>query len=235
MKYLGIVLTVFLMFSFMPSVCFAQEYPAIEDPAAERADDMDPISENIIDEDNPKAPPEAPILPIPAETTPLSQKPNPRIMVITVEYIDGIEQPAGIAQAKMEKEFLASNFPLMDKSQMEMVKERDAVFSFSDPDRAASLGRSYGAEIVVIAEVKSNMTDMSQPYGAAVYAYECDAAAKAVKTDTAQIITSHSAGAKIRGSGRISTANKACEKAISEIAAAIVGDISEETGGDACH
>src|SRR3990167_3832893 len=119
MKYLIIFLAAFLMFSFIPSPCFAQEYPAVEDPAAERAGDRDPINEDII---------------VPTETTPLPQMPNPRIMVITIEYIEGIEQPASIAQTEMEKEFLANNFPLIDKSQMEMIKEKDAVLSFSDPD-----------------------------------------------------------------------------------------------------
>ena len=153
-------------------------------------------------------------------------------MVITVEYIDGIEQPASIAQAEMEKEFLDNNFPLIDKSQMEMIKERDAVLSFSDPDRAAALGRNYGAEIVIVVEAKSNMTDTSQPYGVTVYAYECDVTAKAINTDTAQVITSQSANVTERGSGRIPTANKACEKAILEIASSLIGDIDEKTRGE---
>ncbi len=232
MKYLSIVLAAFLIFSFIPSVCFAQEYPAVEDPAVESAANRDPINEDIINEDNPKDLPAVPRLPIPTETTPLPQKPNPRIMVITVEYIDGIEQPASIAQAEMEKEFLRNNFPLIDKSQMEMIKERDAVLSFSDPDRAAALGRNYGAEIVVVVEAKSNMTDTSQPYGVTVYAYECDATAKAIKTDTAQVMTSESASTIERGSGRIPTANKACEKAILEIAASLINDINENARKD---
>ena len=54
MKSLSIVLAAFLIFSFIPFASFAQEYPAVEDPAAERADDRDPISEDIINEDNPE-------------------------------------------------------------------------------------------------------------------------------------------------------------------------------------
>ncbi|MBU4377049.1 MAG: hypothetical protein KKD29_06210 [Candidatus Omnitrophica bacterium] len=227
MRPLRAFLILFLMLSFIPFAYSGFEYPVIEDPATEPPGGNPPVNE-YFDENLPPN-----IAPPPATKPETPRKSNPRIMVITVEYVDGIEQPASMVQAKMEKEFLANNFPLVDKSQMEMIKERDAVLSFSDPDRAAALGRNYGAEIVVVVEAKSNMTDTSQPYGVTVYTYECDATAKAVKTDTAEVITSDSASATERGSGRIPTANKACEKAISEIAASIVEEIKEEIGGDA--
>jgi len=225
MKYLRIILTVCFLFAFFPSA-----YPAVEDPAAERADDMDPINDDIINEDNPQELPDAPILPMPTETTSLPQKPNPRIMIITVEYVDGIEQPASITQSRTEEKFLANDFPLIDKSQMEMIKEKDAVLSFSDPDKAAALGRNYGADIVVVVEAKSNLVDTSQPYGVTVFAYECNATAKAIKVDTAEVMTSRSAEALERGGGRIPTANKSFESAIVALADMIISDINQQAG-----
>lgn len=234
MRLLRAVLTVFFIFSFIN--CAAAAMIADEtDPAridAERSDERDPVNEDIINEDNPQELPAVPPLPMPTETTPLPQKPNPRIMVITAEYADGIEQPASITQSKMEDSFLANGFQLIDKSQMEMIKEKDAVMSFSDPNKAAALGRNYGAEIVVVAEAKANMSDTAQPYGVTVYTYECNATAKAVKVDTAQVMTSHSSSATERGGGRIPTASKACEKAILQLADMVISDINQQARGD---
>ncbi|MDD5679991.1 MAG: hypothetical protein PHI59_01975 [Candidatus Omnitrophica bacterium] len=164
--------------------------------------------------------------------TPPLNKANPRIMAITVEYVDGIEQPASITQSRTEEKFLANDFPLIDKSQMEMIKEKDAVLSFSDPDKAAALGRNYGADIVVVVEAKSNLVDTTQPYGLTVFAYECNATGKAIKVDTAEVITSRSASAVERGGGRIPTANKSFETAIVTLADMIISDINQKAKGD---
>ena len=115
MKYLCFTLLVCFMLSFLPFICLAQD-----------------IGNSLVT-DNVIASPEIPPLPVEA---------NPRIMIITIEYADGIEQPASITQSRTEEKFIANDFPLVDKSQMEMIKEKDAVLSFSDPNKAAALGRN---------------------------------------------------------------------------------------------
>ncbi len=188
------------MLSFLPFICLAQD-----------------IGNSLVT-DNVIASPEIPPLPVEA---------NPRIMIITIEYADGIEQPASITQSRTEEKFIANDFPLVDKSQMEMIKEKDAVLSFSDPNKAAALGRNYGADIVVVVEAKSNLVDTTQPYGVSVFAYECNAVGKAIKVDTAEVITSHSSDAVERGGGRIPTANKACGSAVLTLADMLINDINE--------
>lgn len=200
MKYLRFILCVCFLLSFMSFACLAED-----------------IENSVITDDtvaSPIIPPE------PAQS-------NPRIMVITVEYADGIEQPASITQSRTEEKFIANDFPLVDKSQMEMIKEKDAVLSFSDPNKAAALGRNYGADIVVVIEAKSSLVDTTQPYGVSVFAYECNAVGKAVKVDTAEVMTSHSSDAVERGGGRIPTANKACESAVLALADMLINDIND--------
>ncbi|MDP3790107.1 MAG: hypothetical protein Q8R48_06890, partial [Candidatus Omnitrophota bacterium] len=206
MKHSRFILALCLMVSFLPFVCVAQ---GIENSV---------VTDDII------AGPEIPPLPVEA---------NPRIMIITVEYADGIEQPASITQSRTEEKFIANDFPLVDKSQMEMIKEKDAVLSFSDPNKAAALGRNYGADIVVVVEAKSNLIDTTQPYGVSVFAYECNAAGKAIKVDTAEVITSRSSDAVERGGGRIPTANKACESAVLTLADMLINDINESIKNEA--
>lgn len=206
MKYLSTIMAACFMLSFISLNCFAQDIGNTVVMDAELAGSQ-ALSE----------PPQI----------------NPRIMVITVEYADGIEQPASITQARTEEKFIANDFPLVDKSQMELIKEKDAVLSFCDPSKAAALGRNYGADIVVVVEAKSSLVDNTQPYGVSVFTYECDAAGKAIKVDTAEVITSRASQATERGGGRIPTANKACESAVLTLADTIINDINEKIKNDA--
>ena len=155
------------------------------------------------------------------------RKKNPRVMVLAVEYVDGLEQPASLIQSKISEILLQNDFPLIDKAQMERIKSRDATLSFSNPDKAAALGRRYGAEVVVVAEAKASLADTSKPYGVSVFAYECSATAKAIKTDTAELITSRSLSDTRRGSGRIPTANKAIGAVSTQLADIMMDDIVE--------
>lgn len=141
------------------------------------------------------------------------KKANPRVMVLINEFVDGLEQPSELVQGKMESEFLAKNFPVVDKGQMQMIKERDVALCYDNPQKAAVLGREYGAEVVIVGQAASNLTESSQPYGVAVFAYTADITAKAIKTDNAAVMVSDSASATERGSGRMPTANKALASA----------------------
>ena len=151
---------------------------------------------------------------------------NPRIMVLAVEYIDGLEQPAGLTQSKLSEILLSKGFQVVDKGQMEMIKARDATLSFSDANKAAGLGRRYGAEIVILAEAKTSLLETSQAYGVSVFAYECSATARAIKTDTAELITSRTVNNTARGGGRVPTANKAITAAAKQIANTLMGDLT---------
>ena len=155
------------------------------------------------------------------------RKKNPRIMVLAVEYIDGLEQPASLLQSKISEIFLQNDFPLIDKVQMERIKSRDSTLSFADPNKAASLGRRYGAEVVVVAEAKASLIDTSKPYGVSVFAYECSATAKAIKVDTAELIASCSLSDTKRGGGRVPTANKAIEAVSVQLADVTINDVVE--------
>ena len=137
------------------------------------------------------------------------RKGNPRIIVLIQEFVDGLEQPSELVQTEMERVFLSKGFPLVDKSQFRMIKERDVALCYSNPQKAAVLGREFGAEVVIVGQATSNLLESSRPYGVAVFGYTADISAKAIKTDTAAIMVSDSVTATERGSGRMPTANKA--------------------------
>ncbi len=156
------------------------------------------------------------------------KKNNPRVMVIFNELIDGVKQQGDLTASAMEREFLHLNFPLIDKTQMQEVKERDAAMSYSDPDKAAALGRRFGAEVVVVGEATSDLIDNNVAYGVSVFAYEARLTAKAINVDTAQIITTTSANSgRTDGGGRFPTAKKAIEKGAVELAKTMSAEIVE--------
>jgi hypothetical protein len=108
-----------------------------------------------------------------------------------------------------------------------MVKERDVALSYTNPEKAATLGREFGAEVVIVGQATSNLTETSTPYGVQVFAYTADISAKAIKTDSAAIIATDTISATERGSGRIPTANKALGAAGKKLAGQMISGIVE--------
>lgn len=155
------------------------------------------------------------------------RKNNPRVMVLVQEFVDGLEQPSELVQTEMERIFLAKGFPLVDKGQFQMIKERDVALSYDNPQKAAVLGREFGAEVIIVGQATSNLTESSRPYGVAVFAYTADISAKAIKTDTGALMVSDSVSATERGSGRVPTANKALKSAGENLARDMMEGILE--------
>jgi len=151
----------------------------------------------------------------------------PRIVVLIDDYIDGVEQPRSICATEVEKIFMNSKFPVVSKDQMEMIKERDAALSFGDPEKAAALGRRYGAEVVIVGRATADLMETSEPYGVSVFAYEARIDAKAIKTDNAQMIALDNISEVARGSGRTPAANKALESSSAKIADNLLKKIVE--------
>jgi len=158
---------------------------------------------------------------------------NPRIMFIFSEIVDGLEQAGAVTQTTFENAFLKKDFPLIDKSQLQSIKERDAAMNYADPLKAAELGRRFGAEIVVVGQATSDLVDSSRPYGVSVFAYEATISAKAIKTDSAEMMASDQATAVARGGGRIPTARDSLRNASNELADRLMRQIVERARSEA--
>lgn len=163
----------------------------------------------------------------------MKRRGNPRTMFIFSELIDGLEQAGAVTQTEMERTFLAKSFPLVDKAQMQMIKERDAALSYADPQKAAALGRQYGAEVVVVGQATSDLEDNSRPYGVSVFAYRSQISAKAIKTDTAELMVSDQAEGEARGPGRIPTAKDALRQGAAQLADRMMVQIVERMRSEA--
>ncbi len=163
------------------------------------------------------------------------KKGNPRIMVVFKEYFEDpyfgkdLAKGGGVARTAMEKEFLRLNFPLIDKAQMGAINARDEMAACKAPNKAAAFGRRYGADIVVVGEATSAQMDSSSPHGVSVFHCDAQASARAIKTDTAQIIASDSvsSGRVVKG-GRATAAKEAMKIAGEKLARAMRDQILEK-------
>jgi hypothetical protein len=163
----------------------------------------------------------------------MKRRGNPRVMFIFSELIDGLEQAGAVTQTEMERAFLAKEFPVVDKSQMQMVKERDAALSYADPMKAAALGRQFGAEIVIVGQATSDLVDNSRPYGVSVFAYQAQISAKAIKTDTAELMVSDQTESTARGGGRIPAAKEALKQCALELSDRMMVQVVDRMRGEA--
>ena len=147
------------------------------------------------------------------------EKGNPRVMVLFAEVMDGLPIAGNIVQTKMEKIFLKHGFPVVDKSQFQAIQSRDAALNYADPMKAVSLGRRFGAEVVIVGQASSDLVDSSRPYGVSVFYYQAQVSAKAIKVDTAQIMAVETVETDWRkpgqgqGSGRTEAAKQALNAA----------------------
>ena len=157
-----------------------------------------------------------------------SSKGNPRVVILINEYIDGNESPVDNVRSTLEKDFLAKNFKLVDKTQLTAIKTRDVSVSFEDPQKAATLGARLGAEVVITGSANAEFMEKSKPYGVSVYAYSAEANLKAVRTDTAEVIAVVSANSVKRAGGRNLTANEALQDCGKQLSEKIIVDIAEK-------
>lgn len=157
------------------------------------------------------------------------KKNNPRVMVLFNEIVDGVQQQGNLTASAMERKFQQLNFPVIDKAQMQAIKERDAAIAYANPDKAVALGRRFGAEVVIVGDATSDLIDSNVAYGVSVFAYEARLTAKAIKVDTGQVLTTTSMNSgRVDGGGRFPTAKKAIEEGAAKMAKALSTEIVEK-------
>jgi len=117
----------------------------------------------------------------------------PRLMVIGFEKIDGELSDGASAQNQIEKVFLDKGFDMVDKFTVEEIKERDfKINQLDNINLAATLGKRYGAEVVLIVNAFADFQQEVEEYGVQIRFYNGNVQAKIVDVDTARLITTES-------------------------------------------
>jgi len=153
------------------------------------------------------------------------EKGYPRIMIVGVEKVDGENLTTVSSQTAIEGFLHEKGFDLVDESQVEVIKARDVAMNPNDTQKAAALGKKFGAEIVILIQGLADYEGVGDVYGTQMYTYRGTLDARMIYTDTADLLGSVSATDKGTAEGKPSAARLAFQKAARRVAPKIVEKI----------
>jgi hypothetical protein len=153
------------------------------------------------------------------------EKGYPRIMIVGVEKVDGETLTTVSSQTAIEGFLHEKGFDLVDESQVEMIKARDVAMNPDDNQKAAALGKKFGAEIVIVTQGLADYEGVGDVYGAQMHTYRGTLDARMIYTDTADLLGSVSATDKGTAEGKPSAARLAFQKAARKVAPRIMEKI----------
>ncbi len=83
---------------------------------------------------------------------------EPRVLIMMQEFTDGQASELGLAQTEIENEFIEKGIDVFNQMQIAEINDRDKELSFKDAKTAVTLGKRYGAEIVVAGKCIANFS-----------------------------------------------------------------------------
>lgn len=157
-----------------------------------------------------------------------SEKGYPRIMIIGVEKVDGENMTTISSQTVIEDFLVSKGFDLVDESQVKEIKMRDEAMNSDDLNKAAALGKKFGAEVIILLEGLADYAGASNVYGAQMESYRGSVNARMIYTDTADMLGSANAKDQATGEGKPAAARLAFEKAGKKVAPVIMQKILDD-------
>jgi hypothetical protein len=151
----------------------------------------------------------------------------PRIMVIASEKIDGQQSDSVSVQTALEEILVKKNFELIDRTQLERMKERDVALHQEDVKQAAALGERLGAEILVLLDANADFAGEDTIYGMNFFKYRANLTSRIVKVDTASLVDTAQITGLGSDTGKDSAARKALQEAAAKIAPTVIDKILE--------
>ena len=163
----------------------------------------------------------------------LAEKENPRAVVSINEYIDGAQLPAPVTAPVFESALRKYKIEVIERAQLEKIKQREAAMNYDDPMAAAAVGRQFGAELLILGDGSAELGDVLKSYGGVTaYTYTGHVTVKAIIADTGEIIYSGSAESSETGGGgtqgKSQIARAALKNAAKKIADKAVREVLEK-------
>jgi hypothetical protein len=113
---------------------------------------------------------------------------KPRLLVLINDNIDGKGSLTGFARAEVESLFKAKGVMVLSHEQLKNIQQRDVQLAFDRPDKAAALGKRFGAEIVIVGTCLSQFSRELDIAGFKQVFYSAQLDAKAYRTSNAEIL-----------------------------------------------
>ena len=151
-----------------------------------------------------------------------------RFMCIVTDKIEGRDDQGHAAQSAIEKVFLDRGFPMVDKAQVEQVRERDLTGANLEGNiqKIAAFGKRFGAEVILVGDANAGEGDQREiAPGIRAYFYQPSVEIRAIRTDTALMIASERATDQHGSQNRSAAAKDALASAGTKVAKQIVDQV----------
>jgi hypothetical protein len=160
---------------------------------------------------------------------------KPKVMVVIEEKVAGIFgttgwETVGQAESTLVERFMAAGFPVVDPQTVRRNIPRDkALRLLEGDDRAAAVaGLQFGAQLVITGTAISKNAG-GKILGTNMQSLQATVQVKAVRSDDARIIATHTAQEAQAHIDEVQGGVLAIQKASREVADALIADILQET------
>ncbi len=113
---------------------------------------------------------------------------KPRLLVLINDNVDGKNSLTSVARAEVESLFKAKGVMVLSNEQLQKIQQRDVQLAFDRPDKAAALGKRFGAEIVIVGTCLAQFSRELDIAGFKQVFYTAQLDAKAYRTSNAEIL-----------------------------------------------
>ena len=151
-----------------------------------------------------------------------------RFACIVTDKIDGKDDQGHATQAAIEKVFLDRGFPMVDKAQVEQVRERDVTAANLEGNlqQVAAFGKRFGAEVMLVGDANAGDADRREiAPGISAWFYQPSVEIRAIRTDNAMVIASERATEQRGSQNRSGAAKDALALAGTKVAKQIVNQV----------
>lgn len=115
---------------------------------------------------------------------------HPKFMVRISEKINGKLNEALVAQTGMQGAMVQKGFVVVDETQFEENRKRELQKAAieGDVNKIALIGGQMGAQVVIVGTASGSLSGPEDKGGMTLYACQADVTARAVRTDTAEVV-----------------------------------------------
>ena len=153
---------------------------------------------------------------------------KPLIMIIIPEYLHRSSTPYPTGETEIIRLFVEQGFPVIDQSQIKNIRYKDEAKRAAQGDvaAAAALGKQFKAEIIIVGEALSQRIGGRMPGN--IVSSNAQIVVKAVQTETAKILATHSMTDKGLDIDEESAAKKALTSVSRKMADYLIGEIDHK-------
>lgn len=150
-----------------------------------------------------------------------------RFACIVNDKIDNKPDQGHATETAIEKVFLDRGFPMVNKAQLEQIRERIVAAATIEGNlqEVANLSKRYGVEVLLVGDANAGEAERQTIYGTVMYFYQPSVEIKAIRVDNAMLIASENASVRKGNTNKFAAAKDALRESGTKVAKQIVNQV----------